>query len=139
MKTLNLSNIKQLPEIAEQFVSLIPVNSIVAFYGEMGSGKTTFIKEICNVLKVVDDPTSPTFAIVNEYNTNDRKKIYHFDFYRINKISEAFDIGFDEYIESGYYCFIEWPEKIEEILPDNVIKVKIEVLGEDKRLITIEI
>lgn len=115
--------------MAEQFVQYISESdlqsNIFAFYGKMGAGKTTFIKAICNALGVKDNVNSPTFTLINEYSSNRGFPIYHFDFYRINKLSEACDIGAEEYFAGNGLCLIEWPEKIEEILPEDVIKVTI--------------
>lgn len=109
---------------------------VFAFYGKMGAGKTTFIKAICEALGVEDVVTSPTFAIVNEYKTP-QGAIFHFDFYRIKNLREAYDIGCEEYFYSGCPCFIEWPELVEELLPEDIVKVNIEVLDDDSRLITL--
>lgn len=115
--------------MAEQFVQYISESdlqsNIFAFYGKMGAGKTTFIKAICKALGVKDNVNSPTFTLINEYSSNRGFPIYHFDFYRINKLSEACDIGAEEYFAGNGLCLIEWPEKIEEILPEDVIKVTI--------------
>ena len=99
---------------------------VFAFYGKMGAGKTTFIKALCEVLGVEDVITSPTFAIINEYTDGNENPIYHFDFYRIKKLEEVYDMGYEDYFYSGNLCLLEWPELIEDILPENVIKVTIE-------------
>ena len=108
-------------------------NTIFAFYGKMGAGKTTFIKAVCEELGVDDTVTSPTFAIVNEYEAAQGRPIYHFDFYRIKKVSEAYDMGCEEYFYSGHPCFIEWPELIEEVLPEETVNVTIEALPNGER------
>ncbi len=108
-------------------------NTVFAFYGKMGAGKTTFIKAVCEQLGVQDTVTSPTFAIVNEYEAAQGRPIYHFDFYRIKKVSEAYDMGCEEYFYSGYPCFIEWPELIEEVLPEETVSVTIEALPDGLR------
>ena len=109
---------------------------VIAFYGQMGAGKTTFIKALCQELGVEEVITSPTFAIVNEYGTaND--VIYHFDFYRIKRIEEVYDMGYEDYFFSGRLCLIEWPELIEELLPDDALRVHIEVQADGSRLISI--
>ena len=119
---ITIKNIETIREAAQQFVSHIGDHRVFAFYGEMGAGKTTFIKAICEELGVSDVITSPTFAIVNEYTSSDGP-IYHFDFYRIKKLEEVYDMGFEDYFYSGALCFIEWPELIEEVLPEDAVKV----------------
>ena len=108
-----------------------------AFYGSMGAGKTTFIKALCKALGVNGNVTSPTFALVNEYNSGNNEMVYHFDFYRINKPEEVFDFGCEEYFASGGYCFVEWPEKAEIALPSDICRVDIEELHGGNRKITI--
>jgi len=100
---------------------------IIAFFGQMGAGKTTFIKTFCQLLEVTDNVTSPTFSIINEYRTKKREMVYHFDFYRMKNLSEILDLGTEDYFYSGNYCLIEWPEIIGEMLPDHSLKVQIEV------------
>ena len=156
---IRIENIEGLPVAARQFVEAIGDKRVFAFYGKMGAGKTTFIKAICEALGVKDVVTSPTFAIVNEYKAQTpsnspskgrtkeslpiegevwRGSIYHFDFYRIKNSREAFDIGCEEYFYSGQPCFIEWPEMIEELLPEDTVKVNIEVHEDGSRTITIQ-
>ncbi len=125
MKELIIKEIGSINETAREFIKLIDQDTVFAFYGNMGAGKTTFIKAICEELGVTDVINSPTFAIVNEYRSATAELIYHFDFYRINKIEEAYDFGYEDYFYSGALCFIEWPEKIEEILPGDVVNVNI--------------
>lgn len=108
---------------------------LLAFYGAMGSGKTTIIKAICEVLGAVDIATSPTFTLVNEYKTITGDSLYHFDFYRIRKTEEVFDFGIEEYFASGSYCFMEWPELVEDILPSGTVKIRITVTDDDQRIL----
>jgi tRNA threonylcarbamoyladenosine biosynthesis protein TsaE len=112
-------------EAARQFVAAIGDRTVFAFYGKMGAGKTTFIKAVCQALGVKDTITSPTFAIVNEYRADGGRSIFHFDYYRIKKLEEVYDMGYEEYFYGGSLCFIEWPELIEELLPLDVAKVYI--------------
>ena len=109
---------------------------IFAFYGAMGAGKTTFIRALCRALGVEDTVTSPTFAIVTEYATSEDEPIYHFDFYRIRRLSEAYDMGCEEYFQSGHLCLIEWPELVEDALPEETVRVTIETLPDGRRSIT---
>lgn len=124
---------KDIKQAARQFVESMGDNTVFAFYGKMGAGKTTFIKAVCEELGVDDAVTSPTFAIVNEYEAAQGRPIYHFDFYRIKKVSEAYDMGCEEYFYSGHPCFIEWPELIEEVLPEETVNVTIEALPNGER------
>jgi tRNA threonylcarbamoyladenosine biosynthesis protein TsaE len=121
---------------AAKFLELKGRSTVIALYGGMGAGKTTFTKALCSVLGVVDGVNSPTFNIVNEYRTTSGETVYHFDFYRIESIAEALDIGFEEYLYSGDLCIIEWPEKVEQILPDDTLKVQISVLNNHFRELT---
>lgn len=122
---LKINSLEEIGEAAKTFVDNIGNHKIFAFYGKMGAGKTTFIKAICEQLGVTDMINSPTFSIVNEYLAGNGTQIYHFDFYRIKNTGEVFDIGFDDYIYSGALCFMEWPEKVEELLPDDTVSVEI--------------
>jgi len=124
MESLLLKSLSDLNVVASKFLRLMRNKKVFAFFGPMGVGKTTFIKALCNEMGVVEIVTSPTFALVNEYQTGKGEIIYHFDFYRINKIEEVYDFGYEDYFFSGNYCFIEWPDKIAEILPDNVVYVQ---------------
>ena len=120
---------------AEWLLGQVGEHKVLAFYGQMGAGKTTLIKELCRALRVTDNVTSPTFALINEYHTTNRDKVFHFDFYRIKKLEEAYDLGYDEYFDSGSLCLIEWPELVEELLPDNTLRIRLEVAGSDKRTV----
>ena len=122
--------------VAEKLLNEFCDQRVFAFYGKMGAGKTTFIQSICMALGTIDNVTSPTFALINEYRTGEMKSIFHFDFYRIKKLEEAFDLGYEDYLYSGNYCLIEWPEMIEPLLPDSFVKVKIEVSENETRTIT---
>lgn len=138
---LEMKSLGDLPEVAEQIIESAKGKEIVAFYGAMGAGKTTLIREIAEQLGVVDNVTSPTFSLVNQYMTNDGEQIFHFDFYRIEKIEEAYDFGYEEYFFSGNLCLVEWPEKIEELLPEDTLIVKIELDSthhHELRIVTIE-
>jgi tRNA threonylcarbamoyladenosine biosynthesis protein TsaE len=123
---------------AKELIASFSTSRIFAFYGKMGSGKTTFIQEICKALHSADVVTSPTFAIINEYFTSSGTTIYHFDFYRLKNISEAYDLGYEDYFYSGNYCLIEWPEKIESLLPDEYIKVTLTEINKGLRNISAE-
>ena len=128
--------IENIGEAARKFVEEMGERKVFAFYGKMGAGKTTFIKALCEELGVEDVITSPTFAIINEYGTPDGQSIYHFDFYRIKKIEEVYDMGYEDYFYSGALCLIEWPELIEDLLPEDAVKVTIEALPAGERSIT---
>lgn len=122
---INIESLDKIHEAAKEFIANMGNNTIFAFYGKMGAGKTTFIKAVCEEFGVDDVITSPTFAIVNEYTDKNDDPIYHFDFYRIKKIDEVYDMGFDDYVYSGHLCFMEWPELVEDILPEETVKVTI--------------
>ena len=136
---ITIADTEDLDRVAEEFLSEIGENRIIAFYAPMGAGKTTFTTAVCRRLGVRDDAvSSPTFAIVNEYRTSSGEPLYHFDFYRITKITEALDIGFYDYIDSGFLCIIEWPENIEEILPEETLRVSIAVNPDESRTLSWE-
>ena len=133
---IKISKLEEINEAAKLVISTIGKDNVFAFYGKMGAGKTTFIKAICEELGVEDVITSPTFAIVNEYTDGKGSPIYHFDFYRIKKLDEVYDMGYADYFDSGNLCFLEWPELIEDLLPENVVKVTIEETEGSCRRIT---
>ena len=135
---LKTDSINDLPEAADAILEALNGRSIVAFWGEMGAGKTTLIRALCDRLGVTDTVTSPTFALVHEYHTETGEPIYHFDFYRINRIEEVFDFGYEEYFYSGNLCLIEWPEKIEGLLPEETLSVRIRITSDESRTIEIE-
>ena len=132
---IKINSLSEISSAAKQFVAAMGDNTIFAFYGHMGAGKTTFIKAICEELGVEDVITSPTFAIVNEYTDGKGEPVYHFDFYRIKKQEEVYDIGFEDYVESGSVCLMEWPELIEDILPADTVKVRITEQPDGTRLV----
>lgn len=139
MTTIKINNLDEIYQAAKEFIANMDNRTVFAFYGKMGAGKTTFIKAICEGLGVTDVINSPTFAIINEYRSESTAElIYHFDFYRINKLSEAEDIGTEDYFYSGALCFIEWPEKIEELLPGDVVNVNIEENADGSRTVVID-
>ena len=123
---VEIHSIEQLPEVARKLLGEFQDDRFFAFFGKMGVGKTTLIKEICAELGVNDNVCSPTFAIVNEYTDGAGEPVYHFDFYRMKSVAEAYDIGYEEYFYSGFYCFTEWTEKVEELLPERYVRVDIE-------------
>ena len=154
-----IEDIQHIHEAARQFIGQIGQHRVFAFYGKMGAGKTTFIKAVCEELGVEDVITSPTFAIVNEYEIPEinlksplgsaaslveefsnlkSQKLYHFDFYRIKRIEEVYDMGYEDYFYSGSLCFIEWPELVEELLPDDAVRVSIVEQPDQKRLLVID-
>ena len=132
---LTIDNIDNIRQAAREFVNNIGDSNVIAFYGKMGAGKTTFIKAICEELGVEDVITSPTFAIVNEY-TAANGPIYHFDFYRIKELEEVYDMGYEDYFFSGALCLMEWPELIEDILPDDTLRVTITENADGTRTVT---
>ena len=143
---IKIQSIDTIRESAREFIQNIGNRTVFAFYGKMGAGKTTFVKAICEELGVEDVITSPTFAIVNEYETGgavansslltlNSSRIYHFDFYRIKRLEEVYDMGYEEYFYSGALCFIEWPELIEDVLPEDAVKVTIEETSNGERIV----
>ncbi|MBI5219530.1 MAG: tRNA (adenosine(37)-N6)-threonylcarbamoyltransferase complex ATPase subunit type 1 TsaE [Bacteroidia bacterium] len=138
---LEIKSLEQIDKAAKKFLHFFTANirhpsvKIFAFYGEMGAGKTTFIKALCKAAGVVDIVNSPSFSIINEYKNKTGGQVYHLDFFRIKSIEEAFDVGYEDYFYSDNYCFIEWPEKIEPLLPENTVKISIIVNTDNTRLL----
>lgn len=130
-KTFHIHGVEALSEVSDYLMSLRDEADVIAFYGSMGAGKTTLIKDFCHRMGVTDEVNSPTFAIVNEYVTEEGEPVYHFDFYRIKKIEEAYDIGYENYFYSGHLCLIEWPEMIEPLLPDRYLRVELKHGADD--------
>ena len=136
---IKIQSLEHIHEAAREFIAAMGDNTVFALYGKMGAGKTTFIKALSQELGVEDVVTSPTFAVINEYRSDIAGElIYHFDFYRIKKLEEVYDMGYEDYFYSGALCFIEWPELVEELLPGNTIKVTIEELEDGSRKLTME-
>ena len=135
---IKIESLEDVTSAAQKFVDEMGEKRVFAFYGKMGAGKTTFIKAVCEAMGVTDVVTSPTFAIVNEYADAAGRPVYHFDFYRIKNLREAYDMGCEEYFYSGNPCFIEWPELIDGLLPEDTVSVTIEVLEDETRTITID-
>jgi tRNA threonylcarbamoyladenosine biosynthesis protein TsaE len=139
MTQINITSLDNIEAAAKEFVNLMGDDTVFAFYGDMGAGKTTFINALCRVLGVEEDTTnSPSFSIVNEYRSDTTAElIYHFDLYRIENLEEAFDIGIEDYFDSGALCLLEWPERIEDILPYDTVKVEIKINDDDTRQLLI--
>ena len=138
MNTITINSLSDLPKVADLVLESLNGRNVVAFFAPMGAGKTTLISTLMETLGSEDIVTSPTFALVNQNYTAKRKPVYHFDFYRINTIGEAFDMGYEEYFYSGDLCLVEWPEKVEPLLPEDTMVVKIEIVDENTRRFTIE-
>ena len=138
---IEIATAEALPQAAQEFASLMGDETVYAFYGEMGAGKTTFIRELCRALGVEEDlANSPSFSIINEYRSDTTAElIYHFDLYRLESVDEALEIGVEDYFDSGALCLLEWPERIEPLLPDDTVKVTISVNPDDSRTLTIDI
>ena len=138
MTTITIKDLDHIEEAAREFIAQMGDDTVFAFYGKMGAGKTTFIKALCKLLGVEDEVNSPTFAIINEYRSETTAElIYHFDFYRIKKLEEVYDLGYEDYFYSGALCFIEWPELIEELLPLDAKKVTITENSDGSRTIVL--
>lgn len=140
-KVIKIASLDRIDEAAKEFITAMGDETVYAFYGEMGAGKTTFINALSRTLGVEDDTTnSPSFSIINEYRSDTTAElIYHFDLYRLESLEEAFDIGVEDYFDSGALCFLEWPERIEDILPDDTVKVTLKVLDDDSREIMLDL
>ncbi len=138
MNTIQISSLDIISDAAREFISQMGDDTVFAFYGKMGAGKTTFIKALCKELGVNDEVNSPTFSLINEYRSETTSElIYHFDFYRIKKLEEVYDLGYEDYFYSGALCFIEWPELIEDLLPSDAKKISIDETTDGARIITI--
>ncbi len=137
MQQITVSNLDGIAAAAKQFVALMGTNKVFALFGPMGVGKTTFVRAVCQELGVQDTVTSPTFAIVNEYRTATARSVYHFDFYRIRKVEEVYDMGYEDYFYSGSVCFLEWPELVEELLPEDVERVNLTEAEDGDRTISL--
>ena len=135
---IKIESLATIHEAAKKFIDNIGNNKVFAFYGKMGAGKTTFTKAICEVLGVEDVITSPTFAIVNEYTDGKGSPIYHFDFYRIKKLEEVYDMGYEDYLYSGDVCLLEWPELIEQLLPEETVRVNLTENADGSRTLTMD-
>ena len=137
---IRINSLDELHEAARQMVQAMGEHTVFAFYGKMGAGKTTLIKALCDVLGVSDMVNSPTFSLVNEYRSaTTGELIYHFDFYRIKKIEEVYDMGYEDYFYSGALCFIEWPPLIEDLLPGDAVSVNIEEMEDGSRVVSLDV
>lgn len=139
MLLIRIPDLSSIDDAARELLETLPDKRIFAFYGEMGAGKTTLIKALCRKLQVTDVTSSPSFGLIYEYRTIGSESIYHFDFYRIKHLEEAYDIGYEEYIDSGQYCFIEWPDKVASLLPPETVNVKLQVAGNNERTMEVEV
>ena len=139
MLLIRIPDLSSIDDAARELIDTLPDKRIFAFYGEMGAGKTTLIKALCRLLQVTDVTSSPSFGLIYEYRTTGNESIYHFDFYRIEHLEEAYDIGYEEYIDSGQYCFIEWPEKIASLLPPETVNVDLQIVENNERTIEVEV
>lgn len=137
MNTFYIDSLETIDEVAKDFLSHYKNEKVIAFYGEMGVGKTTFIKSLCKNLQVEDTVNSPSFAIVNEYHTPEEDIVYHFDFYRLKEENEAYDMGYEDYLYSGHFCMIEWPEKISSLLPNGRLDLHLTEESNGRRKLTV--
>ncbi len=138
MDTFYIDSLDKIDEVARDFLSYYGNERVIAFYGEMGAGKTTFVKALCKALMIEDTVNSPSFAIVNEYHNANDDIVYHFDFYRLKEEEEAYDMGYEDYLYSGNYCMIEWPEKIATLLPKGRLDLHILEEADGRRKLTVE-
>lgn len=139
MQRISIPDLASIDDAARELIDTLPDKRIFAFYGEMGAGKTTLIKAICRVLQVTDVTSSPSFGLIYEYRTRGSDSVFHFDFYRIEDLEEAYDIGFEEYIDSGQYCFIEWPDIVASVLPPETVNVNLRIAGNNERTMEVEV
>ncbi len=137
MNTFYIDSLDQIDQVAEEFLNHYKTERVIAFYGEMGVGKTTFVKSLCKALKIEDTVNSPSFAIVNEYHTPEDNIVYHFDFYRLKEEEEAYDMGYEDYLYSGHHCMIEWPEKIASLLPKGRLDLHITEEEDGRRKLSV--
>ncbi len=135
---ITVKDLTDLPAAARKLLPVLQGRGVVALYGGMGAGKTTLVAALMREMGSTDNVTSPTFALVNDYLTDEGQHVYHFDFYRIDTVQEAFDLGYEEYFYGGDLCLVEWPEKIEELLPDDTLRIHIDTLPDDSRRISTE-
>ena len=131
-KIISISKIEELEKVADSIIENFTKNNIIAFFGSMGAGKTTLIKLICKKMGVTETISSPTFSIVNEYHLNSKRKIFHFDFYRIKSVEEVYDLGYEDYFYSNNFCFVEWPELVMKIMPSSYFKVQIKLIDNQR-------
>ena len=139
MLRIDIPDLASIDAAARKLIDALPDRRVFAFYGEMGAGKTTLIKALCRVLQVTDITSSPSFGLIYEYRLQNGDSAYHFDFYRIENLEEVYDIGYEEYVYSGQYCFIEWPDKIDSVLPSGTVHVNLQVGGDDKRTLEVKV
>lgn len=139
MDSIQIPGLQALPEAASKLLNALGDRRVVAFFGEMGAGKTTLIKAICEQLEVTDATSSPSFGLINEYRSDVGSTVYHLDLYRIRTLEEVYDLGYEEYLYSDNYCFIEWPEKVESLLPEDTVRAYISVDENDTRTIKLKI